>query len=102
MPFVSVCKAADVQEGRMGWFRVQRKSVLIVWPRNGELKAYRGRCPHQDVPLDTATFDGEHVVCGVHQWRFDGSTGRCVGARPCALHPYPLRVQDDELQVDLG
>jgi len=34
----------------------------------GELKAYRGRCPHADLPLSDASFNGQTVTCPIHQW----------------------------------
>ncbi len=102
MAFVSVCKESELREGAMALFSVNRKRVLLVWPEGGEIKAYRGRCPHQDVPLETATFDGNAVVCGLHQWSFDANTGMCVQPRDCALKSYPVRIADGELQVELN
>ena len=102
MAFVSVCNKDALREGEIGFFRVNRKSVLLVWPKEGEIKAYRGRCPHQDVPLDRACFfDGTRVVCGIHRFRFDTRTGKGDEPHGCKLTPYALRVEQGELQVDL-
>ena len=87
----------------MGVFRAGKKSVLVLWPEGGELKAFRGRCPHADVPLDEASFDGKTVTCPHHQWGFDGISGKCVThIVRNELHPYPLRVEGGEIQVDVG
>jgi toluene monooxygenase system ferredoxin subunit len=103
MPLVFVCHANAVAEGGMGLFQVGRKSVLITWPKGGELKAYRGRCPHADMPLNEATFDGEKVMCPHHQWGFDASSGKCVTHMVRnALHPYELQVMGNEIHVDVG
>lgn len=103
MAFNFVCNTSAVHEGGMGLFHVGRKSVLLVWPKGGELKAYRGRCPHADMPLSEARFDGQTVVCPHHQWGFDGANGKCVTHLVRnALHPYPLRVADDGIKVDVG
>jgi toluene monooxygenase system ferredoxin subunit len=93
-----------VSEGKMGIFQVGKKSVLLVWPMGGELKAYRGRCPHADMPLSDATFDGSRVTCVQHGWGFDCDSGKCVthGAVRKALHPYAVRVEGDEILVDVG
>ena len=73
----------------MGLFHAGRKSVLLVWPTGAELKAYRGRCPHADMPLSEATFDGKTVICPHHQWGFDSASGKCVTHLVRnALHPY--------------
>jgi toluene monooxygenase system ferredoxin subunit len=104
MAFVSVCEHSDVQPGQMRLVRCGKRSVLLVWPQGGEIRAYRGRCPHQDIPLDTATFDGKIITCSHHEWKMDAATGACVGrVEPpkCQLAPYALRVEGDQLQVDL-
>ncbi len=87
----------------MGLFHAGRKSVILVWPAGGELKAYRGRCPHSDMPLSDAAFDGKIVTCPHHQWGFDCTSGKCVTHLVRnGLHPYDLRVEGDEIQVDVG
>ena len=102
--FVSACEQAALQEGQIGLFRVGKRSILLVWPRGGEVRAYHGRCPHQDIPLDNATFDGKTIVCGHHQWQMDGTTGACVNrvvTHKCALAPYAMRFEGAQVQVDL-
>lgn len=103
MAFTFICHASAVSEGGMALFRAGKKSVLLVWPRGGELKAYRGRCPHADMPLSDAAFNGQTVTCPHHQWGFDGASGKCVThIVRNALHPYELRVEGDEIHVDVG
>ncbi len=104
MAFTPVCPAGAVSEGGMGLFQVGKKSVLLVWPSGGQLRAFRGRCPHADLPLHDATFDGGKLTCVQHGWGFDCDTGKCithVSVRN-ALHPYEVRVEQGEIQVDLG
>ncbi len=103
MAFTFICPTDAVSEGGMGFFQAGRKSVMLVWPQGGELKAYRGRCPHADVPLNEATFNGTVITCPHHQWGFDAVGGKCVTHLVRnALHPYPLRIEGNEIQVDVG
>lgn len=103
MAFTSLCSTSDVGEGGMGFFKAGKKSVLLVWPKGGEIKAFRGRCPHADVPLDDASFDGQVVTCPHHAWGFDGASGKCVTHMvQNTLHAYPLQIEGDEIQVDVG
>ncbi|SFK60826.1 Rieske 2Fe-2S domain-containing protein [Methylocapsa palsarum] len=103
MAFTSLCPAGAVSEGSMGLFQAGRKSVLLVWPAGGDLKAYRGRCPHADMPLSEATFNGQIITCPHHQWGFDCASGKCVTHLVRnELHSYPLRVDGDDIQVDVG
>ncbi len=103
MAYVSLCPAHAIQEGEMGLFQAGKKSVLLVWPTGGEIKAYRGRCPHADAPLTDAAFDGKVVACPHHSWGFDCATGKCVTHLVRnALHPYPLQIEDGAILVDVG
>lgn len=103
MNFTFICNTDAVREGDMGLFQVGRKSVLVVWPTGGERRAYRGRCPHADVPLDNASFDGKTVMCKHHMWGFDSISGKCVThIVRNALHPYELRVEGDQILADIG
>ena len=103
MAFTRICHTSAVSEGGMGLFHAGRKSVLLVWPTGGKLKAYRGRCPHADMPLGEAAFNGTVVTCPHHLWGFDGASGKCVTHFvQNALHPYALRVEGDEIQVDVA
>ncbi|HET9959859.1 MAG TPA: Rieske 2Fe-2S domain-containing protein [Polyangiaceae bacterium] len=103
MAFTSVCPATAVIEGGMRIFQVGKKSVLLVWPAGGELKAYRARCPHADLPLNDATFDGQKITCTQHNWGFDCGSGKCVTHYvPNSLHRYEVRVDGDDVLVDLG
>ncbi len=103
MPYTPVCHKDAVAEGGMGLYQVGKKSVLLVWPKGGELKAFRGRCPHADMPLNDGCFDGQKVICPIHQWGFDGQSGKCVThAHHSTLHAYPLQIEGEEIQVDLG
>ena len=104
MAFTSVCPATAVSEGSMGIFQVGKKSVLLVWPTGGQLKAYRGRCPHADMPLTAATFVENRITCVEHGWGFDSTSGKClthISVRN-ALHPYEVRVEGGEILVDVG
>jgi toluene monooxygenase system ferredoxin subunit len=104
MAFTTICPSNALREGSVGFFTVGKKSVLLAWPTGGTLKAYRGRCPHADMPLsESSSFDGKNITCSHHKWGFDCASGKCVThAVRNALHPYEVRVEGDEIQVDLG
>jgi len=103
MTYTFICNADAVREGGMGLFQAGKKSVLLLWPTGGELKAYRGRCPHADMPMTDAVWNGQTVLCPQHNWGFDAANGKCVThAVRNALHPYALRIEGEVIEVDLG
>jgi toluene monooxygenase system ferredoxin subunit len=55
------------------------------------------------MPLNEAVFKEQTVTCPHHQWGFDCASGKCVTHLVRnALHPYDLRMEGDEIQVDVG
>ena len=84
----------------MGAFEVNEHKVLLVSPEGGEICAFQGICPHQQIPLIDGHFDGKLVTCKAHQWVFDGTTGKGVNPADCQLAVYPVKVEGDDILVD--
>nr|AAB58742.1 ferredoxin [Burkholderia cepacia] len=92
MTFTKVCSLDDLGEGEMESFEVDGQEILMVWPEGGELKAFQGICPHQDIPLIEGKFDGKTVICPTHLWQFDACSGKGINPLDCALAQYPLKI----------
>lgn len=101
MAFQFLCKQDDLWEGEMADFRLGTHEVLVVWPDGGEITAYQGMCPHQEVALAEGRFDGKTLICRAHNWVFDAKTGRGVNPSDCELARYPLRLDGDDVLIDL-
>ena len=52
--------------------------LLLGRKRSGEIFAMRDLCPHRGIPLSAGWFDGHHVQCKYHGWRFEPCTGQCT------------------------
>lgn len=100
MTFTRVCSLDDLWEGEMESFEVDGQDVLVMCVEGGEVRAYQGVCPHQDVPLVEGSFDGRLLVCRAHQWVFDATSGIGVNPGNCRLAEYRVRVDGDEVFVD--
>lgn len=100
MAFVKVCKLDDLWEGEMQAFEVNGHEVLLVSPEGGEIRAFQGICPHQDIPLVEGKFDGKVVICRAHQWVFDGRTGHGINPADCRLAEYPVKIEGEDILVD--
>lgn len=99
MAFRKVCKLEDLWEGEMEAFEVDGEEVLLVWPDGGELCAYQGMCPHQDIPLIEGKLEGKTVMCRAHQWTFDACTGKGVNPGDTQLAKYPIKVENGDVLV---
>ena len=52
--------------------------LLLGRKRDGTIFAMRDLCPHRGIPLSAGWFDGEHVQCKYHGWKFEPCGGQCV------------------------
>ena len=100
MAFVKACDADELWEGDMVEVEVNDHVVVLVWPNGGEIHAYQGICPHQDIPLAEGKFDGRVLMCRAHQWTFDANTGSGINPGNCKLASYPVKVDGDTIFVD--
>lgn len=94
----ALCPVEDLIDGEAAVFKVGGYEVYVVM-RDGEIRAYYGRCPHAFGELAPSDFDGEKIVCNVHHWVFDALTGRGINPRNAELFRLDHEVRDGVLYV---
>lgn len=100
MAFTKLCSLDDVWEGEMESFQLDGQEILVMCLDGGDVRAYQGICPHQDIPLVEGRFEDGLLVCRAHQWVFAADTGRGVNPGNCQLAEYPVKVDGDDVYVD--
>ena len=100
---VRVCEIGDIVDGELRGFAVEGVTWPVMVTRlAGELIAFPGVCPHDDVSfVDYGVIEGREVRCRVHGYRFDLDTGRCEHVPGLHLRRYRITVAGPELWVDL-
>ena len=75
--------------------------VVALFNVDGEFYALDGVCPHAGGPLGQGTLEGAVVTCPWHGWQFDVTSGQhCLNAN--LQHPrFPVKVENDEIFVEL-
>jgi toluene monooxygenase system ferredoxin subunit len=101
MSFERLCAASDIGEGGMAAFFHEGWEVLVLRDSKGTLHAYDGICPHEDYPLVHGELDGDLLVCANHLWCFDATTGKGVNPPTCKIDQYALRLDGDDVYVDV-
>ncbi|MFJ2618303.1 Rieske 2Fe-2S domain-containing protein [Glutamicibacter sp. NPDC087344] len=92
----------DLWEGEMTAVEVKGKSVLLV-NHDGEVLAYKNRCPHQEWALDDGDLDGNKLTCAQHLWEFDVCTAKGINPSTHSLSAYPCQVAEDgTISVDVS
>lgn len=101
MPYELACSLDDVWEGEMKEVTVGGTTVLVVHADGGHVAAFSPWCPHQAYPLVKGEVDGRLLVCSAHSWEFDVVSGRGVNPDDCALSRYAVKVDGDQVLVDV-
>lgn len=93
--FTEIAHIDDVWEGEMIGVDVDGTSVLIVNNDDGDIRAFRNQCPHQEWSLADGDLDGNKLTCAQHLWEFDVCTGKGINPSTHSLTEYPCRVDDE-------
>lgn len=81
---------------------VNGQEVLLVNVR-GTIYAMEPECPHQGAPLTGALLkDGEHITCQRHGYRFELKSGACRDFPQYTLKVYRVRIEGNDVMVDLA
>jgi nitrite reductase (NADH) small subunit len=68
---------------------------------NGVLSALDNGCPHRQGPLGQGWLEGEAVVCPWHSWAFNAKTGLAEYPANERVYVIPLRVEGEDVLVDV-
>lgn len=99
--WVKLCARAELPvEGKAKEFAAGGKTLCVA-VRGGRPMALDNVCPHRGGPLADGTIEGGKIVCPWHQWEFDLATGAATHTRERKATVYAVRVEGDEVLVEL-
>jgi nitrite reductase (NADH) small subunit len=106
MTWHTVSPASSIREGQVLCFTVAGRRLAVGRTARGFF-ALDDRCPHAGGSLGEGLLDGEAVVCPIHGYAYDVTTGEGlddgaeVRVHPCVLEGDVLRIQlPDEDEED--
>jgi toluene monooxygenase system ferredoxin subunit len=101
--WVDAVDLGELWEGDILDVQVADEPVLLVHLPGGEVRAYQGMCPHQEMPLADGDFDEDSgvLVCMGHLWEFDLRAGVGINPAGCRLYAYPVEVTGDRVRVGI-
>ena len=95
-----VASLQDLWSGEKVGLTVDGTRVLLV-NLEGRVYAFEDRCPHLGLPLSDGLLDGSRLTCRGHHWQYDVCTGQGVNPAATRLRSVPVRVEDDQVLVDV-
>ena len=78
-------------EGRN--IQVLGERIAIFHTRAGAVFAVQAECPHRGGPLADGLVGGNTLICPLHSWKFDLTTGEALFG-DCGIKTFPVRVNE--------
>ena len=100
MSFRQVSSLKDIWSGEMMGLVIDGMAILLV-NVDDQVHAYADVCPHQKSRLSQGCLTGNTLRCARHQWEFNVCTGQGINPRSSCLKEFPLRVEGDDILLDL-
>ena len=101
--YIDITGIDAVPPGRMETFQVAEQSVLICHTKKDGFFAVENLCSHAMAPLEGGRLRACRLICPLHGGSFDVRDGSAIGKPATApIRTYPLRVQDDRIQILVG
>jgi len=76
--------------------------MVCVANVDGAISAIDNVCLHRGGPLGQGTIEGGKVVCPWHGWAWDPKTGQSAHSASAKVAVYPLKIESEEVLVDVG
>jgi len=99
MAELTLCPLSAIPPGEGRNFDVRGEKIAVFRTRSGGVFAVQATCPHRGGPLSDGLLGGTRLICPLHAWKFDVSTGDVLFG-DCGIRTYPVHV-DDSAQIVL-
>jgi nitrite reductase (NADH) small subunit len=98
--FRTVCRVGELAEGEGRTVEVGNKLVAVFRTGDGYF-AIDDLCPHMGASLSGGYVENGIVTCPWHAWRFRLADGAWADCPRIKIGCYPVRVEGDEVQVQV-
>jgi nitrite reductase/ring-hydroxylating ferredoxin subunit len=98
--FIKVAQRDDIAEGSVKMVETGGRK-LALFHSNGQFYAIDNACLHQGGPLAEGEVYGTRVVCPWHGWEYDFAAGRNVDDPSMKLTCFLVKVEGDDVMVEL-
>lgn len=93
MPELKLCPLSAIPPGEGRNFDARGARIAVFRTRSSSVFAVQAECPHRAGPLADGLLGGTTLICPLHAWKFDVSTGEALFG-DCGIKTYPVHVDD--------
>lgn len=98
---MKIARRDELVAGRMKRIEVKGRRILLA-NVDGNYYAADDTCTHEDASLSKGSLKGTIVRCPLHGSRFDLHTGAVLDdPAEQNLHTYPVRLDGDDILIEL-
>lgn len=77
-------------------------TIAVFRTAEDRVFALEDRCPHKQGPLSQGIIHGDCVTCPLHNWVFSLETGEAQGADEGRITSFPVKLDGDDIHLDLN
>lgn len=99
--FIRVGTVEDIPKGEGRCFSVEDRRIAVFHLESGDFRAVDQQCPHRGGPLSDGLLGGDEVICPMHGWKINLSTGALVGTKPVSVPVYPVRIEKGDIVIEI-
>jgi nitrite reductase/ring-hydroxylating ferredoxin subunit len=96
--FVKIARCAEVAEGSSKVVEVNGRKIAL-FNAGGRFYAIANECRHLGAPLGEGIVYGTRVVCPLHGWEYDITTGCNVDDPSIMLQCYAVKVTAGDVLI---
>ena len=97
----AVAKTSEVPNFGKKVVSVSGREILLINIK-GTFFAVENECPHQGSPMGAAVVKDGYIACPRHGYRFNLTDGKCAEHPEFVLATFPVRLNGDEILIELG
>jgi nitrite reductase (NADH) small subunit len=90
---VVLAPVAAIPPGEGREFEIAGEHIAVFRNRSGGVFAVQAQCPHKGGPLADGLLGGATLICPLHSWKFDLTSGEALNGN-CGLKIYPVRLDE--------
>ncbi|HVE48095.1 MAG TPA: nitrite reductase small subunit NirD [Casimicrobiaceae bacterium] len=100
MNWVRVCSIDDIPRlGARAVVRMNGPPIALFRTASDRVFALIDRCPHRGGPLSQGLVTGERVVCPLHGWTIELSTGTAVAPDEGSARAFTVEVREGDIYL---
>jgi nitrite reductase/ring-hydroxylating ferredoxin subunit/Fe-S cluster biogenesis protein NfuA len=96
-----VTSLAEIPEA--GVLDIKLEGFALILSRVGtQVSCFHNACTHLGVPIDSGSVKNGVLTCPYHGFQYRLTNGECLTAPEMPLQPYPVRVENGQVYIQLS